>query len=61
MNWLAGLRRKWWTRRGGVVKPGTFVMDTEWHRSEELRPDRLGPDEYDIVDPERPSRTLGKF
>jgi hypothetical protein len=50
---------------------GTFVMDAEWERAEELRPDRLGPGEddlddeepvvnlYSLNDPERPVRTLG--
>lgn len=62
--------RRWrFWRRGGVVQPskGTFVQDVTWHRSEELRPDRLGPDEDDInddrkairdKDPWRPRRTL---
>lgn len=42
----------------------TFVMDAQWSRTEELRPDRLGPGEDDLtdvvrVDPWRPKRTLG--
>lgn len=63
-------------RRAGVarekasraLKPGTFVMEAEWLRSEELRPDRLGPSQDDVVNPERvklerwrPSRTLGRM
>jgi hypothetical protein len=62
MNWrvrkLLGLERK--------HKPGTFVMDIDWERSEELRVERLGPSPEDVPDPERiqverwrPSRTLG--
>lgn len=72
--------KSWWRylalRRRGVKaeraaqvlepKPGTFVMDAEWERSEELRVDRLGPTQDDVEDPERvrverwrPSRTLG--
>jgi hypothetical protein len=47
------------TRRSSVV-------EAEWERSEELRPDRLGPGPDDIedpipVDPFRPSRTLGRL
>ena len=44
---------------------GTFVMDSKWERSEELRPDRLGPGQDDVPDPEpvrdpwRPTRSLG--
>lgn len=45
---------------------GSFTMETEWFRSEELRPDRLGPTQDDVENPERvrverwrPSRTLG--
>jgi hypothetical protein len=63
------LLRKIFRRRhahAGVVQPqGTFVMDIEWERSEELRPDRLGPSQDDVEDPEkvrverwRPRRTL---
>lgn len=40
---------------------GSFVADVEWHRVEELRPDRLGPGWKDVQDPERPVRTLGPF
>jgi hypothetical protein len=45
-------------------REGTFVIEADIQRSEELRPDRLGPTEEDIVDPVlpnggvRPSRTL---
>ena len=42
---------------------GTYVMDSEFHRSEELRVDRLGPDADDLRglphDPWRPRRTRG--
>lgn len=59
------MRKRWWTRWFGpdpqAESPGTFVMDAVWNRTEELRPDRLGPDETVVQDPERPSRTLGKF
>jgi hypothetical protein len=44
----------------------TYVMDVAWERAEELRVDRLGPNEDDVVNPERvrverwrPLRTLG--
>jgi hypothetical protein len=44
---------------------GTFVMEAEWERSEELRTDRLGPSQDDVENPERvrverwrPRRTL---
>jgi hypothetical protein len=47
-------------------RPATFVMDVEWKRSEELRPDRLGPTQEDVENPERvdaerwrPRRSLG--
>lgn len=61
------LRKIFRRRNAGVVPtPGTYVMDIEWERSEELRPDRLGPSEDDVEDPERvriekwrPNRTLG--
>jgi hypothetical protein len=45
-------------------REGTFVIEADIQRSEELRPDRLGPTEDDVVDPVlpngavRPSRTL---
>lgn len=45
---------------GGVGQ--SFIAEVEWHRSEELRPDRLGPSEDDLVipvDPWRPRKTLG--
>lgn len=53
---------------GDIQPRGTFVVDAEIHRTEELRADRLGPDEDLIAeetawepppDPERPRRTLG--
>lgn len=53
--------------RREIQKPrreGTFVVEAEIHRSEELRPDRLGPEEVDLVDyslplgEERPVKTL---
>lgn len=55
---------------GGVVREGgTYVADSHWERTEELRPDRLGPDENLMdqegwqerrnADPYRPSTTLG--
>jgi len=60
------IRRIFKRRSAGVVPPTTFVMEAEWLRSEELRPDRLGPSQDDVEDPERvrierwrPSRTLG--
>lgn len=66
------MMRRWrFWRRGGVeprdLSNGgrTFMMDAEWVRSEELRPDRLGPGPDDVVNPERvkverwrPKRTL---
>lgn len=58
--------KRWTFRRKEDQPRGTFVMDTEWMRSEELRPDRLGPAQDDVQDPIRvraerwrPSRTLG--
>lgn len=60
--------KRWFRWRGSTAKPTTresFTMDATWDRTEELRPDRLGPDEYDVGvvprDPERPSRTLGNI
>lgn len=58
---------KWWRRftRKPEEKSGTYVADIEWKRVEELRPDRLGPSQDDVPDPEvvrdpfRPLRTLG--
>jgi hypothetical protein len=46
---------------------GTFVSDAEFHRTEELRVDRLGPSEEDVPDhappddPWRPQRSLGRI
>jgi hypothetical protein len=67
-GWL-GLRRFLELRRRGkkvpIERAGSYVADVEWQRSEELRPDRLGPSQDDVIDPEpvrdpwRPSRTLG--
>lgn len=51
---VAQLRRK-------PIERKTYVMDVEWKRSEELRPDRLGPSQDDIQDPERPTKTLGPY
>jgi hypothetical protein len=62
MSWLRDLFKR---RQKPVGGSGTYVMDVEWHRSEELRPDRLGPSQEDVPDPVqvrdpwRPSRTLG--
>jgi hypothetical protein len=69
-DWLRylGLRRKGISpeRAARVLKPGTYVADVEWKRSEELRVDRLGPGQDDVPNPEkirddpwRPRRTLG--
>jgi hypothetical protein len=47
---------------GGVERVrGPFVMDAEWERCEELRPDRLGPSEDTLRDEDewRPRTTLG--
>lgn len=61
--------RKWWrsrmVREKVIPRPGSFVAEVQWERCEELRPDRLGPSQDDVTDPEpvrdpwRPSRTLG--
>ena len=60
------LIRRIFRKRKESETPGTFVMDIDWERSEELRVDRLGPAPEDVPDPERvqverwrPSRTLG--
>lgn len=53
-------------QRGPIRRrePGSFVVEAEMIRSEELRPDRLGPEEVDLVDyslplgEERPAKTL---
>jgi hypothetical protein len=60
--------RKWWRSRSaredaGVVR-GTYVVEAEMHRAEELRPDLLGvPSEDELNDrphdPWRPARSLG--
>lgn len=63
----------WLAKRLTTPPRGTVVVDAEWVRSEELRPDRLGPDEDDIIDsdpmwrppmgarrdPWRPTNSLG--
>lgn len=47
---------------GGVAPKRTesMVVDASWERSEELRLDRLGPEEKDVqnTDPERPGKAL---
>lgn len=47
---------------GGVVPKRTesTVVEASWERAEELRPDRLGPEEKDVqnTDPERPGTAL---
>lgn len=70
MNLLQRARRL--LRRDKTREPettvGSYVMDISWVRSEELRPERLGPSQDDIDDPERvrverwrPRRTLGPY
>jgi hypothetical protein len=63
MSWLGNLMRK---RRVAQLGHGSFVAETEFHRNEELRPERLGPGDDDLdkadethVDPWRPTRSLG--
>lgn len=62
--------RDWLIDRLGGTRPrGSYVVDAEWERSEELRVDRHGPTEEMIkredptwqppLDAERPSSTLG--
>jgi hypothetical protein len=51
---------------GGVVPSASFVVEGEFHRAEELRPDVVGvPSEEELDDkphdPWRPSRTLGRI
>jgi hypothetical protein len=62
-TWLSRLMHK---RRVAQLGHGSFVAETEFHRNEELRPERLGPSADDVdeadqthVDPWRPRRTLG--
>lgn len=56
-----------WKRKKTAPTKATFVADIEWQRTEELRPERMGPSADDVenlipyVDPWRPSRTLGPF
>lgn len=63
-------KRRIITRLGGVVpeEKKTFVMDAQMERAEELRVERLGLSEEDLVgerepfvpaDPWRPATTLG--
>lgn len=62
--------RKWWRSRsardaGGVVQ-GSYVVEAEIHRTEELRPDVMGAPNEDEMndrphDPWRPARSLGKL
>ncbi len=64
-------KRRIIVRLGGVVpdEKQTFVMEAQMERAEELRVDRLGPSEDDLVgerepfvppnDPWRPATTLG--
>ncbi len=61
MSWLSNLMAR---RR--VDRPGSFVAEVEFHRNEELRPERLGPGIDDIDpadetrnDPWRPIKSLG--
>lgn len=60
--------REWLLRLLGGVTPTRFVgtVQAEFERAEELRPDRLGPDEDALMregwkarDPWRPKNTLG--
>lgn len=67
MNSIGSLLRQIFRRRNAdTSERGTFVMDAQWSRTEELRPDRLGPSHDDVqgsekvrADPWRPARTLG--
>jgi hypothetical protein len=66
MRWLKAVRWRRQLRHDPLTRPsgGTFVLDATWDRTEELRPDRLGPTQEDVQplqDLERPSRTLGKL
>lgn len=60
---MSFLRRIMARRRSGGVVKRTTVAEVEWHRNEELRPDRLGPGPDDInprdETTDRPQRTLG--
>lgn len=60
MSILSRIMRK----RRGVDRKGSFSAEIEFHRTEELRPERLGPSADDLPsdafnDPWRPSTTLG--
>lgn len=64
MSWLSRVMANRRMARARELRPGSFVMEAEWHRAEELRPDRLGPGQDDVPNPEpvdkwRPVRTLG--
>lgn len=63
---MSNILRTIFRRRAGKTAQtdvqGTYVMEAQWERSEELRPERLGPsqDDIDLVqDPWRPRRSLG--
>jgi hypothetical protein len=46
---------------GVVQSRGSFVIEANWERAEELRLERLGPSEKDVTlpdDSERPAATL---
>jgi len=59
MDKLARRKKAGKSPLAGVVPPrGSFVLEANWDRAEELRVDRLGPEEKDIEDPERPSTSL---
>lgn len=55
-HWAAALVASVNASPGGVVR--SFNADVEWDRSEELRVDRLGPEDADVQkdDPDRPVR-----
>lgn len=61
MRWLRRFRRA----PAGVVQ-GSYVVEAEMHRTEELRPDVMGAPSEDELndrphDPWRPAKTLGKL
>jgi hypothetical protein len=60
VNWVKRMLIRWL----GDQPRRTEVVEAEWHRSEELRPDRLGPSTDEVQawireDPWRPRNTLG--
>lgn len=65
MSWLRDL----FARTTPAERRKSFVADVTWERSEELRPERLGPGPDDIdekdetfevpLDPWRPRKSLG--